>query len=58
VKLAPEFAELPFDVNFAGVDVLALQADGLAPARSIHSPTVIFPALGSVHRPSRMRASW
>jgi hypothetical protein len=26
--------------------------------RSIHSPTVIFPAAGSVQRPSRMRASW
>ena len=26
--------------------------------RSIHWLTVIFPALGSVHRPSRIRASW
>ena len=30
----------------------------MASHRSIHSPTVSFPAFGSVHRPSRIRASW
>ena len=31
---AVEFAQLPFDVDLAGVQVAAFQADGLAPAQA------------------------
>jgi len=34
VEAAVEFTKLPFDVDLAGVEVAAFEADGLAPAQS------------------------
>ena len=45
-------------IRYSRVSTVLIPTSWRGSHRSIHSLTVIFPAFGSVHRPSRILASW
>ena len=45
-------------IRYSRWSTVLMPTSCMASHRSIHSPTVSLPAFGSVHRPSRILASW
>jgi hypothetical protein len=57
-SLSPQAGRMNRRIRYSRVSTVLIPTSCMASHRSIHSLTVVFPASGSVHRPSRIRASW
>jgi len=57
-SLSPQAGRMNRRIRYPRVSTVLIPTSCMASHRSIHSLTVILPASGSVHRPSRIRASW
>jgi hypothetical protein len=57
-SLAPQAGRMNRRIRYSRLSSVLMPTSCVASHRPIHSPTVIFPALGSVQRPSRILASW
>jgi len=56
--MAPQAGRMNLRIMYSRLSAVLMLTSCTASHRSIHSPTVSLPAFGSVHRPSRILASW